>query len=102
MSKELPSDETAHPTACDVIYGASERVLENALTCLRHSSYPELWKVTCQFYDGVLTLHGIVGSYFLKQLAHVAVSAVKGVEEVANRLDVQYPDPANKTSQRSR
>ena len=66
-------------------------ILENARLCLRHSAYPELWKITCDFCEGVLTLQGVVGSYFLKQLAHAAVMGVEGIDEIANYLDVKYP-----------
>jgi osmotically-inducible protein OsmY len=93
MSEPHLPAETNHPTACDGLYGwAREIILENANACLRQSSYPQLWKITCEFYEGVLTLHGIVSSYFLKQLAHIAVVDVEGVKGIANRLEVQYPD----------
>ena len=85
VSEPLLPDNTNRRTAHDVI-------LENANSCLRQSCYPQLWKVTCGFHGGVLTLHGVVGSYFLKQLAHIAIADVVGIEEVANRIDVQYPD----------
>ncbi len=85
-------DETIHPTACDVLYAmAREVILENAGGCLGQSSYPELWRITCEFHEGVLTLRGVVGSYSLKQMALQAVADVVGVHEVANRLDVLYP-----------
>ncbi len=87
-------------TACELICETSERILDNALTCLRHTSYPELWKISCEFCEGVLTLQGVVGSYFLKQLAHTAVIAVKGVNAIVNGLEVQYP--ADKISNRNR
>jgi osmotically-inducible protein OsmY len=91
MTKNLPANGASRSSLCGALFDANEKVMDAALTCLRHSSYPDLCKVTCQFYEGVLTLQGVVGSYFLKQLAHTAVAAVKGVEEVANRLDVEYP-----------
>ena len=92
MSQQLPPDETNVPGAGDVLCAmAHEVILENAGRRLRHSSYPQLWKITCEFYEGVLTLRGIVGSYFLKQLAHAAVFDVVGIDEIANRLEVRYP-----------
>jgi osmotically-inducible protein OsmY len=97
MSQELLSDETNRPspygTFCTL---TSDIILKNARYSLRHSGYPELWNITCDFCEGMLTLQGVVGSYFLKQLAHTAVLGVAGVEEVANRLKVQYPaNPQN-------
>jgi hypothetical protein len=41
------------------------------------------------------SLVGEVSRFFLKQLAHVLVADVVGVEEVANRLEVHYP-PASR------
>ncbi len=101
MSEQFLADETNPPTACDVLYAMACRViLENASGCLRHSSYPQLRKIRCEFDEGVLMLHGVVGSYFLKQLAHLAVVDVVGVQEIANQLEVRYPvskanDPDN-------
>ncbi len=93
MPERILPDEANHSPACDVLYAlAREVVLENASGCLRQSPYPQLWKITCGFHEGVLTLHGVVGSYFLKQLAHIAVVEVEGIREIANRIDVQYPD----------
>jgi osmotically-inducible protein OsmY len=91
MTEQLRSDETYHPTASEVLYAmAREIILENAGGRLRSSSYPPLWKITCDFCEGVLTLHGVVGSYFLKQVAQTAVVDVEGVNEVANRLEVRH------------
>ena len=91
MSQRFPPVETDAPHAGDDLYSlAYEAILENASWCLQHSSYPQLWGVTCEFYEGVLTLRGVVRSDFLKQLAHVTVGDVVGVDEVANQLDVRY------------
>jgi osmotically-inducible protein OsmY len=91
MSQQPLTDETNHPTTCDVLCSLNDMALENAKSCLLNSPYPELWKITCEFYEGVLTLNGVVGSYFLKQMAHAAVAGLSGVDEVANRVDVEYP-----------
>jgi osmotically-inducible protein OsmY len=98
MSENSPSDEKKHPSACDLLHDASEGIMESALECLRHSSYPELCKITCQFYQGVLTLNGAVASYFLKQIAHATVAGVKGIEEIVDRLEVKYP--TNKSNEK--
>jgi osmotically-inducible protein OsmY len=96
MSQKLPSDQTSYPSASDVMYLlASDTILQTARQRLRHSSYPQLWKLTCDFHEGLLTLRGVVGSYFIKQLACAAVADVDGVEEVADLLEVRYSQ--NKT-----
>jgi len=61
---------------------------------LRAQSYRELWLIVCECHEGLLTLHGVVNSYYMKQVAQAAVLGLDGVEEIANRVDVQYP-PAN-------
>lgn len=66
-------------------------ILEKAHDRLKQSSYPQLRRIACEFHEGVLILRGIVGSYFIKQLAHVLVADCVGVEEVSNRLEVRYP-----------
>jgi len=58
---------------------------------LGQSRYPQHRRITFDFHGGVLTLRGIVSSFFLKQLAHVLVANIQGVDEVANRLEVRYP-----------
>ncbi len=58
---------------------------------LRLVSYPQLRRIVCEFHEGVLTLRGVVNSYFLKQMAHHTIRDLIGVEVVANRLEVRYP-----------
>jgi len=38
--------------------------------------------------QGRVTLRGIVGTYYQKQMAQEAVRGVEGVEEIANELEV--------------
>jgi len=103
MSQEFASDETKQRPCENLLASSGEIILENARLCLRHSAYPELWKITCDFCQGVLTLQGVVGSYFLKQLARTAVIGVVGVEEIANRLQVVYPaEDARETDRRQK
>jgi osmotically-inducible protein OsmY len=66
-------------------------ILDGASCRLRRSGYHQLRRITFDFHEGVLTLRGIVSSFFLKQLAHALVANVEGVDEVANRLEVRYP-----------
>lgn len=97
MPNQLLPEMKSPATACDVLHElAQEVILKNARWSLKHSAYPQLWKITCDFYEGVLTLNGVVGSYFLKQLAHSTVVNVVGINKVINQLCVQYPDPENK------
>jgi osmotically-inducible protein OsmY len=53
--------------------------------------YPELRQIACEYHEGVLTLRGVVSSYFMKQMAQSAIQSINGVEAISNRLEVLYP-----------
>ena len=55
---------------------------------LRRSTYPELWHVTCEYHEGIVTLRGRVSSYYMMQIAQTIVQHVDGVERVVNRIEV--------------
>lgn len=59
---------------------ARQRLQESPYACLR--------RVRCECHEGVVTLHGRVASYFLKQMAQEAVRRLAGAEEIANRIEV--------------
>ena len=63
-------------------------VAEVALGRLWEKAYLTLRRVSCECADGVLTLHGRVPSYYLKQLAQEAVAEVPGVREIVNAIEV--------------
>jgi hypothetical protein len=92
MSFESASASIHESIVCEAA-GSPNRsmILEKAHDRLKQSSYPQLRRIACEFHEGVLILRGIVGSYFIKQLAHVLVADCVGVEEVSNRLEVRYP-----------
>jgi osmotically-inducible protein OsmY len=68
-----------------------QEIAEIAQAALRRSSYFELRDISCDFSGGILTLHGCVPTYHLKQLAQASVAEVPGVVEVHNRVEVAVP-----------
>jgi hypothetical protein len=68
-----------------------QEIAEIAQTALRQSPYFELHNVSCDFSGGILTLHGRLPTYYLKQLAQASVAEVPGVIEVHNRVEVTAP-----------
>jgi osmotically-inducible protein OsmY len=68
-----------------------QSVLDAAKQRLGALWYPELRQIACEYHEGVLTLRGIVSSYFMKQMAQSAIQSINGVEEISNRLEVHYP-----------
>ncbi len=65
-----------------------QEIAEIARAVLRQSAYAELRELSCDFNGGILTLRGLVPTYYLKQLAQEAVADVPGVIEVENRVEV--------------
>jgi len=59
--------------------------VENAL---QTSGYLDLMGLRCECEQGVITLVGHVGSYFLKQMAQTVVGRVQGVTRINNQLRV--------------
>jgi osmotically-inducible protein OsmY len=73
-------------------------VTEQARRRLRNSGHPAVRRVSCQYDDGVLVLHGRLGTFFHKQVAQEAVTGLAGVHRVQNEIEVVYsiwtlPDP---------
>ncbi len=59
----------------------------NQIFC--ESPYHYIRHIRCTFNDDrVLTLAGAVPSFYLKQLAQIAVRHLDGVERISNRIDV--------------
>lgn len=68
---------------------ATAEILRSAIERFQDSTYTQLRTIDCDFHEGILTLRGIVTSFFLKQLAQVTVADIRGVEVVFNRLEVR-------------
>jgi hypothetical protein len=78
----------ARPNPFAVLF---REIAEIAQAALRRSAYFELRSVSCDYSGGVLTLHGSVPTYHLKQLAQASVADVPGVVEIHNRVEVTTP-----------
>ncbi|MFI5455973.1 MAG: BON domain-containing protein [Isosphaerales bacterium] len=57
----------------------------------RASGYLALHDVSCVASDGVVSLHGCLPSYHLKQVAQEIATGVEGVRHVINRIEVLTP-----------
>jgi osmotically-inducible protein OsmY len=66
-------------------------IKESAVARLQSSGYFALRDVGCAYKDGILTLHGCLPSYYLKQLAQMAVADVEGVTAIVNQIAVVTP-----------
>jgi osmotically-inducible protein OsmY len=77
------------PSRSQGLLDESRVVIEKAHRALNNSHYMELRRLACDFHDGVLTLHGRVSSFYLKQVAQTVVKQIVGVRKVVNDLDVR-------------
>lgn len=70
--------------------GAADQYLQRQVaTCLMESAFTGLRKVGCEARDGVVTLHGRVSSFYLKQLATATAGKASGVRQVRNAIHVR-------------
>ena len=57
---------------------------------LQHCGYQSVRHISVHEHEGVLTLHGNLPSFYLKQIAQATVAKVPGVEQIHNRVQVVY------------
>jgi hypothetical protein len=88
-------DEPQHPLAKSVASQApgSLDIGKLAECRLRRSGYLAMQHLSCAFRAGVLTLHGRLPSYYLKQVALAVVATVEGVARIDDQVEVAPPPP---------
>ena len=59
---------------------------------LRDTGYHALESVSCSFHEGIMTLHGMVPSYYLKQIAVTTICKIPQVSRVIDRIKVVQPE----------
>lgn len=61
---------------------------DRVLTALERNPHVARRNLRFETNNGCVTLRGVVGSYFQKQMAQEALRYVDGVHEIANQLEV--------------
>ncbi len=74
----------------DTVYQATD-IEDNIRAALLNNVITEPWEVQVGVQNGVVTLTGIVDSYLEKIEAESVASEVSGVNEVNNKITVNYP-----------
>jgi len=67
---------------------ACGRVVQRCEEILRSSSYYPLRSLTCEFHEGVLSVYGVVPTYYLMQLAQALLCNLENVKEINNQVVV--------------
>jgi osmotically-inducible protein OsmY len=63
---------------------------DRVLTALERNPYLARRNLRFEAEQGRVTLRGVVGTYFQKQMAQEALRHVDGVDEIANELEVSW------------
>jgi hypothetical protein len=63
-----------------------------ALKLLQSSGYTPLRKLKCEVTDAVVIVHGILPSFYLKQVTQNIVQHLDGIQGVMNLVEVQEAD----------
>lgn len=61
---------------------------DRVLTALEGNPYIARRNLRFETEQGRVTLRGVVGTYYQKQMAQEAVRRVEGVDEIANEVEV--------------
>lgn len=65
------------------------RITTAVKQCWAASGYAALRSLDCQFENGVLFVHGIVSTFYYKQLAQETIRDVEGVDQIINDVVVK-------------
>jgi hypothetical protein len=60
-----------------------------ALKLLRSTGYPALRSLQCEVREAVVFVHGVVPSYYLKQIAQTTILRLDGIRGVRNLVEVR-------------
>jgi osmotically-inducible protein OsmY len=89
-SQRMPLATMNRPDPFGAIF---QEITNLAQATLRRSAYVELRGLSCDFSGGILTLRGLVPSYYLKQHAQEIAASIPGVIKINNHVEVGSSDP---------
>ena len=78
--------------SCDCGWPKDDALGLAALKLLHVSSYTSLRRLRCEVTHGVVIVHGILPSYYLKQMAQTIIQRLEGIQSVMNLVEVREPD----------
>lgn len=56
------------------------------------SGYTSLRRLRCEVTEAIVIVHGVVPSYYLKQMAQTIIQRLEGVQSVINLVEVRETD----------
>ena len=79
---------SAHSVANRDCRSSFHAVVQAAKDRLNRNPGTSAEQVSCEYRQGVLSLHGRLPTYYQKQLAQEAVKGLDGVRQVVNEIEV--------------
>jgi hypothetical protein len=74
--------------------GGDDNLHAAARKILQSSGYSALAALQCEVTEAAIVVHGVLPSYYLKQMAQVVISRLDGVRAVTNLVEVRNPGQA--------
>jgi hypothetical protein len=71
----------------------ADSIAAEAESRLHESIYSELHGIRCTYDHGILTLHGIVPSFYVRQIAQDLIEDLKGIQVIDNQLVIVRDQP---------
>jgi hypothetical protein len=88
-----PCDTEILPLAQDSCSDTDDGLYAAALRVLQSSSYAALRQLRCEVTEAVIIIHGVLPSYYLKQVAQALILRLDGVRSVTNLVEVRASNP---------
>ena len=63
-----------------------------ALKLFQSSGYGSIRRLQCEVTEGVVTVHGTVPNYYLKQMAQTLINRLETIRSVTNLVEVRGTD----------
>ena len=90
MTPTLSSSDTIQRTRD--FWPADKALRIAALMLFQSSGYTPLRRLRCEVKDAVVIVHGVLPSYYLKQMAQTILQRLDGIESVLNLVEVRETD----------
>jgi BON domain len=88
MTTALSSSDAIHRSPDSGCPG-DDRLRIAALKLLRSSGFAALRRLRCEVTEAVVIVHGVVPSYYLKQMAQAVILRLNGIRSVMNLVEVR-------------
>jgi len=82
----------ARPVELSGASAEDRRLLSHARVALQNSGYPSLGRLDCQVRQGIVSIDGVLPSFYLKQVAQEVLSRLAGVLGIRNLVAVEWPE----------